>query len=278
MTLPELVTCLICDWGYNMIEPYQDKSLGPANAAANAVRYQELRQVAMALPKWASGDGRDEEIKSLGKWLIDSMVDICVRAIREPSPALKPLLDRVYEKYGPGFEFAVTPGIGTFEGFVGDGLSCGASADGRRSGMPIASDMSPVPSPQDLPPAPVNRDIYRAMQSYRYDSVEVGMSNSAPVDMNIPEDFPPDALKAFIRDFADGVVGGNLVTLTCADLVTYEGASQDPEKYNLLRVRMGGWSEFYPTMFPDYQEHQKRRQYVSVGADVVETNGEELIV
>ncbi|KAI0104995.1 pyruvate formate lyase-domain-containing protein [Nemania sp. FL0031] len=263
VTLPELTRCLICDWGYNMIEPFQDKSLGPASAAANAVRYQELREVALALPKWASGD-QDEEVKELGTWFIENMVRMCVDAIRKPSMALKPMLERIYEKYGPDFEFVVTPGVGTFEGFVGDGLTCGASADGRRSGMPIASDMSPVPAPQDLPPAPAHRNIYAAMDSYKDDSVAIGISNAAPVDMNIPEDFPLDQLQKFIAAFAEGKVGGNLITLTCADLETYERASEDPEKYNLLRIRMGGWTEFFPTAFPDYQEQQKRRQYFEV--------------
>lgn len=245
-----------------MIEPYQDKSLGPANAAANAVRYQELREVALALPKWASGD-RDDEVRELGSWFISNMVQQCVAAVREPT-GLKPILESIYAKHGPGFEFVVTPGVGTFEGYVGDGVPCGASADGRRSGMPIASDMSPVPAPQDLPAAPPHNDIYKAMASYRDESVEVGISNAAPVDMNIPEDFPLDRLKEFVGKFAEGTVGGNLLTLTCADLDTYKGASEDPEKYNLLRVRMGGWSEFYPTMFPDYQEQQQRRPYFEV--------------
>ncbi|RYC54800.1 dyp-type peroxidase, partial [Xylaria longipes] len=93
-TLPELVRCLICDWGYSMIEPYQDKSLGPANAAANAVRYQELRDVALALPKWASGD-RDDEVRELGEWFIDNMVQLSVDAVRKPT-GLKPVLESIY--------------------------------------------------------------------------------------------------------------------------------------------------------------------------------------
>ncbi|KAI0408532.1 pyruvate formate lyase-domain-containing protein [Xylaria palmicola] len=262
VTLPELVRCLICDWGFNMIEPYQDKSLGPANAAANAVRYQELREVALALPKWASGDG-DAEVTALGDWLVENTVRLCVDAIRKPR-ALRPALERIYARYGPGFEFVVTPGIGTFEGYVGDGLPCGASADGRRAGMPIASDLSPTPAPQDLPPAPAHRNIYRALAAYRNPSVEVGLSNAAPVDMNIPEAFPLPRLQTFLADFAAGTVGGNFLTLTCADPETYAGASEDPEKYNLIRVRMGGWTEFYPTMFPEYQEQQRRRQYFEV--------------
>ncbi|KAH9989888.1 PFL-like glycyl radical enzyme [Xylariaceae sp. FL0662B] len=242
-TLPELVRCLICDWVFDMIEPYQDTSLGPANAAEKAVRYQELRVVALGLPKWASGDG-DEEVRELGTWLVDNLVRLCVETIRGPAPALRDALDAIYEEYGPRFEFVVTPGVGTFEGYIGDGIACGASADGRRKAMPTASDMSPAPVAQDLPAAPARRNIYRAMESYTHDAIQIGLSNAAPVDMNIPED-----------------VGGNLLTLTCADLETYQRASEDSEKYNLLRVRMGGWTEFYATMFPEYQEHQQRRQY-----------------
>ncbi|KAI2770086.1 PFL-like glycyl radical enzyme [Daldinia loculata] len=264
-TLPELVRCLICDWGFDMIEPYQDTSLGPANAAEMAVRYQELRGAALDLPKWATGDG-DEELRELGTWLVDNLVRLCVDTIREPTaaPALRGALDRIYERYGPEFEFVVTPGVGTFEGYIGDGIACGASADGRRKGMPIASDMSPVPAAQDLPAAPVHRNIYRAMESYTGEAMQIGLSNAAPVDMNIPEDFPQDQLQQFLADFAQGKVGGNLLTLTCADLETYQRASEDSEKYNLLRVRMGGWTEFYATMFPGYQEHQQRRQYFEV--------------
>ena len=153
------------------------------------------------------------------------------------------------------------PGIGTFEGYVGDGIPCGASADGRRSGIPIASDLSPVPAPQDLPPNPAFRNIYQAMQSAKYDSIEHGLSNASPVDMNIPESFPLYELEHFVKSYAAGKVGGNLITLTCADPSTYEKSVKDPEKYNLVRVRMGGWTEFYATMFPAHQGQQQRRQY-----------------
>ena len=44
-----------------------------------------------------------------------------------------------------------------------------------------------------------------------------------------------------------------------ADPQTFEAAQKDPEKYNLVRVRMGGWTEFFITLFPDHQEQHKRR-------------------
>ena len=159
----------------------------------------------------------------------------------------------------------MTVGAATFEGYTGVGAACGASADGRRKGMPVASDTSPAPSPQDLPPQPAFRNIYSVMRSYRQDAVEYGIADAAPVDLNIPEDFPLEKLQQFIKDYAAGWVGGNLITLTCADLQTMQEASKDPEKYGLLRVRMGGWSEFYATSFPAHQAHHQRRPVVVPG-------------
>ena len=158
---------------------------------------------------------------------------------------------------------------------VGDGLGCGASADGRLNGAPIASDLSPSPAPQDLPAAPAFRNIYQSLRSYSKRSIEIGLSNASPVDMNIPEDFPLDELQAFLRRYADGETGPNLITLTCADLATYQAASRDPERYDLLRVRMGGWTEFYAVMFPVHQgQHQRRQYFISGGTGSTEVSAE----
>jgi pyruvate-formate lyase len=127
--------------------------------------------------------------------------------------------------------------------------------------MPIASDLSPVPAPQDLAAAPAFRNIYQSLESWRNEAIDYGLSNASPVDMNISENFPLEDLKRFLRVYADGGTGSNLITLTCADLATYQAASKDPERYDLLRVRMGGWTEFYAVMFPMHQEQHQRRQY-----------------
>ncbi|KAH8655360.1 dyp-type peroxidase family protein [Xylariales sp. PMI_506] len=260
-TLPQLVQCLICDWGFSMIEPFQAADLGPADAAEHGLRFQELRRAALALPKWQSGNA---EVNALGDWVMENLVRFCVDVIRRPHPVLASVLETIRKNYGdPDFEFVVEPGIGTFEGYVGDGAPCGASADGRRNGAPIASDLSPVPGPQDLPPTPVFRNIYQSMESCRSEATEYGMSNASPVDMNISESFPLDDLRRFVGAYARGEVGGNLITLTCADLKTYQNATADPERYNLVRVRMGGWTEFYATMFPAHQDQHQRRQYFS---------------
>jgi pyruvate-formate lyase len=51
------------------------------------------------------------------------------------------------------------------------------------------------------------------------------------------------------------------MTVTCADPATYEQATKDPEKYDLLRARMGGWTEFFVTMFPAHQAQHQRRPF-----------------
>jgi pyruvate-formate lyase len=40
------------------------------------------------------------------------------------------------------------------------------------------------------------------------------------------------------------------MTISCANKETCEEAARDPEKYDLLRARMGGGTEFFVTMFP----------------------------
>ena len=263
-TLDELLLCLINDWGFAMIEPYQDLVLAATEAEQNADRYKELRTAALALPKWGTG-AADPVLQKIGADFMESIVEIGKSVIREPHPALAPKLEMIKKKFGQDFDFVVTIGTGTFEGYTGIGAACGASADGRRKGMPTASDASPAPSPQDLPPQPIFHNIYGVMKSYRQDAVEYGIADAAPVDLNIPEDFPLEDLQRFIKDYAAGWVGGNLISLTCADLQTLQAASKDPEKYGLVRVRMGGWTEFYSTMFPAHQDHHQRRPTVAPG-------------
>jgi pyruvate-formate lyase len=40
---------------------------------------------------------------------------------------------------------------------------------------------------------------------------------------------------------------------------------QYPERYDLVRVRMGGWSEFFVAMFDFHQEYIRRRPYYAAG-------------
>jgi pyruvate-formate lyase len=84
------------------------------------------------------------------------------------------------------------------------------------------------------------------------------MWDGAPTDFNIRKDFPVEALERAFHAFATGR-GASIMTITCANAETYEDAKRDPEKHDLLRPRMGSWTEFFVTMFPAHQAQHERR-------------------
>ena len=261
-TLPELLQALWNNWGQNMIEPFQNEFAGEARAEANAHRYKELRQAALELPKF--GEGKCNELKNFADKVVGNCVQIIRDGIDDPIPSVKKAYDKLKKKYrlkGREFAFTVTPGVGTFEDNLGLGLGMGASPDGRLSGDPIADDFCAAPSPSDMPPQTTPYNIYQSLDDWNVPSINVGLSNASPVDINIDEDFSVSDMKNVIRNFADGKIGSNLLTVTTADPETYQQSQIYPEKYDLVRVRQGGWSEFYIAMFPEHQSYIARRPY-----------------
>jgi pyruvate-formate lyase len=69
-----------------------------------------------------------------------------------------------------------------------------------------------------------------------------------------------EALEQALFAFAKGR-GSSIMTITCINPETYEAATRDPEKYDLLRARMSGWSGFFVTMFPAHQAQYQRRPF-----------------
>src|SRR5947207_14374225 len=63
-------------------------------------------------------------------------------------------------------------------------------------------------------------------------AINYDVSNAAPVDLN--EDFPVEKLEEFIREYAAGNVGSNVITITVADPDTYAVAGGQPEQYELV--------------------------------------------
>lgn len=267
-TLPELLDCLRSDWGHDFTEPFQSTLDGESRTAAKARTYQAWRRLALDLPKFGTGDA---EIDEIAAWLCDMVSMTAKQVMDQPPKPFDATLETIRKTYG--VEFHMAPGVGTFEEYVGAGSNSAASADGRRFAQPYPSDFSPTPVPQDLPPIPQAEDalqprrdsyrsIYRAMASWDRPEIWHNFSNATPVDMNVREDFPKEDLKEFIRRYGRGDgVGANLVTVTCADPDTYAAAETEPERYELVRVRMGGWTEFFAAMFPAHQEQHMRRPF-----------------
>lgn len=271
-SLPELLDCLMNDWGYDMQEPMQSSLEGQTRLDVQAKQYKQWRERALNLPKFGTGH---PEVDALGTWLSGKMCDMAMNALSKPPSPLKETLENLKETYsipGKPWELHLCPGIGTFEGYIGDGAGNGASADGRRNAQPYPSDFSPAPVPQDLAPIPQHKDepqpipgtyrgIYTAMESWDSPEIYHKLSNGSPVDLNVKEDFPLESLLAFIRSYAAGEVGSNLITVTTVDPDTYQMAAEEPERYELVRVRMGGWTEYFSAMFPEHQGQHERRPY-----------------
>ncbi|XP_078605764.1 putative dehydratase YbiW [Branchiostoma floridae x Branchiostoma japonicum] len=264
-TLPDLLTCLKCDWGHDMKEYLIDVRAGPGRAEAQATFFRHLRDVAVSFPKF--GHGENEELKELATWLFENVLNILRETFDNAPTGVKEIFERLEKEYSlpdRPFGFVALPGIGTFEAYVGYGLNSAASADGRRSGQPIASDLSPAPVPQDLPANPDSCDIYKALKCWDLEVINSGLSCGSEVDLMIREDFPLDKLTEFLRRYADldGPIGSNVITVTCANPETLEEASKVTDAYELVRVRQGGWTEFFITLFPVHQGQLRRRMYV----------------
>jgi pyruvate-formate lyase len=259
-SLPELVEALICNWGENMAEPFVNVLEGPARIQARAERFRRLRAAAMALPRFGRGN---PEINTFGDKIIGRVARTAVEVFTDPvertAQKMLDLARRLGTKKQPFGGFQIQPGVGTFENYLDWGNMSGASADGRLSGDPLASDLSPAPSFGDLPIDHNEAPLLRVMEGFAGPGVEA-MWDGAPTDFNIREDFPVEALERALVAFANGR-GASIMTITCADPNTYEQARRDPEKYDLLRARMGGWTEFFVTMFPAHQEQHQRRPF-----------------
>ncbi|OJT21537.1 hypothetical protein BO221_27385 [Archangium sp. Cb G35] len=271
-TLPELVEALHNDWGFGMEEPFQSQLAGKLRSDERAKRFQQIRARALELPKFGMGN---PEVDALGGWLVDRITTLARETLDSPPPVLASILQRLKKTYsvrGAPWELTLQVGVGTFEAYVGNALSSGASPDGRRNMQAFPSDFSPTPVPEDMPPiaqdptaknpvAGTNRPIYTGMKSWNQEAINLKLSNAAPVDLNVREDFPQEDLEEFIRQYAAGNVGSNLLTLTMADPDTYEAAAVQPERYELVRVRTGGWTEFFSAMFPAHHAQHRRRPY-----------------
>jgi pyruvate-formate lyase len=284
-TLPGLLKCLICDWGHDMKEPFYSKAIGEDRIAVQAERFKHLRKYAWyRLPKF--GQGHDE-VDRFGRRVVRDLVNLAFEVIRQPTEPIAGQLQSLRDRFGTEehpFEFVITPGVATFEDYAGVGSFLGASAEGRRHAQTVASDCSPSPTPPDLPVPAKGRPAVASLTSWAagptddsdevIDPIGVGVSNGSPVDINIREDFPLSQAADLVRGFARGELGGNMMTISIADPDTLAEAQRFPERYDLLRMRMGGWSEFFVAMFPHHQEQHKRRPLFEAAEQQTEESAE----
>lgn len=265
-SLSELVQALLSNWGKAIIDPLVHSTLlaDDNSFTADAVkRFDHLRNIALELPRWGRGH---LEIDTFGNRISAAVASMAVNVMTHPRPVLKAMYDTAAQRFGtpehPFGGFCMQPGVGTFASYVENGLGCAASADGRLSGQPIGTDMSPSPSPLDQPATQHSQQLADAVQMLKNlgSDDSFGYSNGAPIDLNIAEMLPIDRLIEILNAFVDGA-GSNVLTVTVADQDTFLSATKSPESYDLLRVRMGGWTEMFVAMHAVHQKVHPRRPY-----------------
>lgn len=256
-TLPELLECLCCDWGYKMTEPFISNLAGESRIAGRSDRFKRLRDIALSFPRYGRGH---EEIDTFGNMIVEGIARISVETFTQPLPQMYDILKDMAGRYGSEefpFGLQIQPGVGTFENHVEMGAWNGASADGRRLGTAVASDLSAAPSPMDLPIDHQYAGFEDALAGFEGKGAEM-MTDGAPTDFNIDENFPVEKIVSIMQQFAEGQ-SSNILTITVASPDTYTHAVNSPEQYNLLRVRTGGWSNFFTSVFPLTQDQHRRR-------------------
>lgn len=246
-TLEELVACLRSNWGRN------STIIG---LKLSNERINQIRSFCIEQPKFGQGINL---VDQFAHKIINSFYDALQKVRYDPihKNDWQRLAAR-YDEPGNKFEILIAPGVGTFEQYNFSGSFAGATPDGRFAFDSIASDLSPSPyhSDQEIPKIPSIR-FMDGLKSYSHESINL-LSDGAPPDFNIKEDFDENELANIIQSFAEGH-GGNMLTITVSNPETFANAQSNPDDYNLVRVRMGGWTEFFISLFPALQEQHKRR-------------------
>jgi pyruvate-formate lyase len=258
-TLEDLVACLRSNWG---------ERTDVVGKRLTKERATEIRHTCLAQPKFGTGKRAVDELA----WkLIQSFIDAVDVARSHPfHREAFASLRRRYDDPDQPFNLLLTPGVGTFEQYVFGGSFAGATADGRMAGQSVASDLSAAPLPEDLDPISAadckpdavvyahQATLLRSLASWNHKAVSL-LSDGAPSDFNIREDFPKNKLVEVLKAFADGK-GSNMMTVTTANPETLRDAEKSPTNFDLLRVRMGGWTEFYSVLFEEHKKHHRRRR------------------
>lgn len=146
-------------------------------------------------------------------------------------------------------------GVATFSWYIGIGEGLGPSADGRKAGEPVSSNFSPALG-RDLEGMPSAILSYGSMP---HDKLPAGGPLDLRVNARLVEgEEGTERLAGLVRGFVD--TGGSMLTITVADTEELKAAQKQPELYESLRVRMGGWCAYFTALSREQQDHHIKRQ------------------
>ena len=150
--------------------------------------------------------------------------------------------------------FHISCAVGTFENYGRMGRALAASPDGRRAGEAIAPNYSPYYGVDKEGPTAIFKSAIRA-DLMRYFS-------GCPIDISINKnevegEAGTERLVGLIKTFI--TLGGIILTVGVNSVDELKKAKEDPEKYKHLRVRLGGFSNYFVALAPEEQDNIIKR-------------------
>ncbi|MFW6269990.1 MAG: pyruvate formate lyase family protein, partial [Bacillota bacterium] len=146
-------------------------------------------------------------------------------------------------------------GVGTFSWYIAIGEGLGPSPDGRKEAEQVSSNFSPSVGV-------ASKGVTGALNSFTKMNLE-DLPVGSPVDLRISSKLVTghggqERLTGLLKSFIE--MGGNMLTLSVADIETLRKAQKNPQDYQHLRVRMGGWSAYFTMLSREQQEHHIQKQ------------------
>ena len=189
---------------------------------------EQIRRLLLAAPKF----GNDQD--AADRMLVQMWGDIN-RLVREDGARV-------------GFDFLTLSNVNP--GGYGCGKQCGATADGRRQGMPFA-----------IGNAPTAGSDTRGLTALFNSLSKISASNGgATTNIKLAREFFTSSASVtpalFGTFFAKGGQQASITTVNRDDL---EAALKEPERYTHVLVRLGGWSARFIDLERSVQEEILRR-------------------
>ena len=192
---------------------------------------EELRlEILNKMPKFGNGI---DQVDNIAIDIAEDFLDYC----KNYSPAPK------------NSELKFTAMIGTTPMFRLFGLAHGASSDGRKSRTPIADNLDPVDGL-------AKNGVTAIIESHtKVDFTKVPMGSELNLHLKksaLQSAEGLDRMKALISIFFEK--GGSGLNITATDVETLIAAQKEPEKYQDLMVRLGGWQSYFVALDKVHQD------------------------
>lgn len=151
------------------------------------------------------------------------------------------------------------PGAGSAMYYIWHALETGASADGRKSGEPLAANFSPSLFARLKGPVSI-------IHSFSKPNLRK-IINGGPLTLELHETVfrnseGKEKVAMLVKSYFD--MGGQQLQLNAINRETLMDAQKSPDKYRNLIVRVWGWSAYFVELDKVYQDHIIQRMQLTM--------------